>query len=78
MSPTISKGGNGAIQWHNAGSEAITITLIGSPVGIELAPGAYSNVQRLTENVSVGQSYQYAIKRASGCPPDPPDFQVGP
>jgi hypothetical protein len=80
LSTTLSKGATGAIQWHNAGTLPITISLIGAPLSIELAPGEYSNPQRLTENTTIGQTYDYTVKKttAIGGPPDPPDFSVGP
>lgn len=80
LSPTLSKSANAAIQWYNAGSIPIAISLIGAPLSIELAPGEYSNPQRLTENTSVGQTYDYTVRKTTvtGGPPDPPDFSVGP
>jgi hypothetical protein len=78
LSPVISKGGNGGIQWHNAGTEATVITLIGSPVTIELPGGGYSTVYRLSEGAAVGMNVDYTVKRGLSGPPDPPNFSVGP
>jgi len=78
LSPTISKSGNGGVQWHNDGTEPATLTLVNAPVSLEIAPGAYSTVHRLTENVSQGQTIDYTVKRGPSGPPDPPSFEVGP
>lgn len=76
--PVISKGGNGGIQWFNATTESVTVILLNAATYVEIAPGAYSTVHRLAENVAVNQSIGYTVKRGPDYPPDPPSVEVGP
>lgn len=75
--PMIAPGGGG-IQWYNAGSGTVTVTLTHSPISLELLPGAYSMVHRTNANVTAGASIGYTVDPAPEDAPDPPSFGVGP